>query len=904
MTALETASTSTQRVRAELEAYDLRVDHVVEAVDIEMTPRFDWRMRSGTGQTPTAAHVVVVDENDGLAWDSGWIDAITGVSYAGDPLRPHTRYRWSVALRAADGGESRAASSVFTTAPRIDSARQTAWIGRAFGRTRDASPPQDDDLSLAVRYLDAPLYLRRVITLEREVRRARVWVTARGVYELRLNGARVGSDELAPGWTDYRDRILYQSHDITTALRPGENVIGAIVAGGWWSGYVGFDRRHQAEHYGSEPGLWLEAHIEYSDGTTEVIGTDGTWSEAEGEIRYADLLMGEYVDAREGLGAWDEPGYSAERWHPVRVQDTETSPLVGGAQVPVRPLERVPARELRPRGDGIVVDFGQNLVGKVRIDVSGMAAGERLMVRHGEMLDERGDVYVANLRTAEATDFFVSDGQTEVFEPRFTSHGFRFAQITGDVSSLTTQKLQAIAVRSDLPEIGDIKIAHAGLTQLLSNIRWGQRSNFVSVPTDCPQRDERLGWLADAQVFFRTAAYNADVAAFFRSWLRDVRYAQDANGAFPDVAPRLRLPQPGAPAWGDAGVILPWRLYEWYGDERFLTESWDSMVAWVDYVHRANPDLIWRRAVGNNFGDWLEVGAHTRRDVLATAYFAQSARLLARSARVLGRDDDAARYETLANRIRTAFCEAFVASDGTVAGDTQTGYLLALGFELVDGELREAVAERLAACVERTGTLTTGFVGVGLLLPCLHDIGRADLAWSLALREDYPSWLYSVAHGATTIWERWDGWTEHGGFQSAEMNSFNHYSLGSVGEWFYSHAAGIRQASGSVGFAHLDMRPSPHRGIGQLSARFESPRGLIRSAWTVEGDTLGWEVELPPATTASVVLPVDATAPVTQDGLELDAVPGVSAVTRTVDGVAFQLAPGSYRFVGRPGDIP
>lgn len=904
MTALDTAPTSDPRVQLGLEAYELRVDHVAEAVDIETSPRFDWRMRSQNGETPVAARVVVVDETDELAWDSGWTGAIAGIEYAGSPLRPQTEYRWSVALRTAEGSESRPASSVFRTALRIDPARQTAWIGRAFGRTRDASPPQDDDLSFAVRYLDAPLYLRRVINLDREVRSARVWVTARGVYELRLNGARVGIDELAPGWTDYRDRILYQSHEITTALRPGENVIGAIVAGGWWSGYVGFDRRRQAEHYGSEPALWLEAHIEYTDGTSEVIGTDDSWAEAEGEIRYSDLLMGEYVDARENLGAWDEPGYSADRWHPVRIQDTETAPLVGGAQVPVRPIEHVPARELRPRGEGVVVDFGQNLVGKVRIDVSGMAAGERLRVRHGEMLDEHGDVYVANLRTAEATDYFVSDGRTQFFEPRFTSHGFRFAQITGDVSSLTTEGLQAIAVRSDLPEVGDIEIAHAGLTQLLSNIRWGQRSNFVSVPTDCPQRDERLGWLADAQVFFRTAAYNADVAAFFRSWLRDVRYAQDDDGAFPDVAPRLRLPHPGAPAWGDAGVILPWRLYEWYGDERFLTESWDSMAAWIDYVHRANPDLIWRKAVGSNFGDWLEVGAHTRRDVLATAYFAYSAHLVARSARVLGRVEDAERYERLAEEIRTAFREAFVTPDGTVAGDTQTGYLLALGFDLVDGELREAVAARLAASVEKTGALTTGFVGVGLLLPGLHDIGRGDLAWQLALREEYPSWLYSVARGATTIWERWDGWTEHAGFQSAEMNSFNHYSLGSVGEWFYSHVAGIRQAPGSVGFAHLDMRPSPHRGIGRMAARFESPRGLIRSAWTVEGDTLAWDVELPPATTASVVLPMDAASPVTHDGTELESVSGVSSVSRTAEGVAFHLAPGRYRFLGRPGHIP
>lgn len=881
----------------------LLVDHVATPFGVDGAPFLSWRAQGSRRGARIVAHRVVVTEarSRRTLWDSGWCaSTAAGVVYSGAALPSRTACDWTVELEDERGVRSAPVSSRFETALTADGDRWASWIGRRAGRHRDADPPQDEDLTFAVRYLDAPLYVRRSFRLDAGVARARVHVTARGLYELRMNGRRVGDQELSPGWTDYTDRILYQTFDVSPLLRVGENVIGAIVAGGWWSGYVGFDRRRQAEHYGNQPALWLQLEIELVDGTSLRLGTDGAWHEAEGPLRYADMLMGEYEDARLALGDWDEPGYDATSWHPVSILDTDTTHLMALASVPVRPIERLPALSARRAGDALIVDFGQNLVGKVRVDVSGLAPDERIVLRHGEMLDADGGLYTANLRTVEATDVFFSDGEQDFFEPRFTSHGFRYVEVRGATQTIDSDRLTAIVVRSDNPEVGEFATDDDKLNRLQSNIRWGQRSNFVSIPTDCPQRDERLGWLADAQVFFRTAAYNADVAAFFRSWLRDVRFAQGADGAFPDVAPRLRLPNPGAPAWGDAGVILPVALYEWYGDIRFLEDSWDSMVAWIDYVHRHNPSLLWRSAVGHNFGDWLEVNATTRRDVLATAYFAHSTRLLARAAAALGRDRDAIAYGDLADRIGQAFRDEYVGADGVVSGDTQTGYLVTLAFGLVDGDQRARCGAHLVRTVEAAGrALTTGFIGVGLLLPTLDDLGRGDLAWELARREEYPSWLYSVDRGATTIWERWDGWTEHGGFQSAEMNSFNHYSLGSIGEWFYSHVLGMRQAPGSIGFERLEMKPSWDAGVGRAGGSFDSPRGRITSEWTRSRGSLVWTVELPPGVTACAWLPASS-SDVRESGLPL-LVADIPAVT--VDhGVRLELGSGRYAFTARLDD--
>ncbi|MGC3953058.1 MAG: family 78 glycoside hydrolase catalytic domain [Propionicimonas sp.] len=879
----------------------LLCDYAPRPLGVSEPPWLSWILTAGA-EPVTGARVVVRQPDGEVVWNSGWVaGSPCGMRYGGT-LRSRTEYVWSVQLRGTGGRVCSVASSCFETGLLAEDDWSASWIRQGDGERRYAEPPSDDGRSLAVRYLDPPPYFRREFQVDGLVARARLYVTARGIYEVLLNGREASDHRLAPGWTDYSDRIEYQSLDVTALLTRGSNAIGGFVAPGWWSGYVGFDRRRQAEHYGTQPELLAQLEIDYADGRRQLVVTDSEWTATDGPIRYADLLMGQLVDDRAELGDWATAGGADGEWRAVQVSPRDGTELSSLGRVPIRVCERLPGEVVVSTGGAVLVDFHQNLVGNIRLDVSRLRRGQSVRIRHGEAMAD-GELYTANLRTAEATDSYVADGRHSHFEPKFTSHGFRYVELTGDVAALGAIRIEALSVRSDNREVGTLSFANPALQQLESNIRWGQRSNFVSVPTDCPQRDERLGWLADAQVFLPTAAYNADVAAFFRNWLRDVRYAQDADGAFPDVAPRLRLPQQGAPAWGDGGVMIPWELYRWYADPRFLTDAWESIVAWVDHIERHNPSLIWRHAVGLHYGDWLNPGEVTDRDLLATAYFAHSARIAQRVGEILGERDAALRFGQLADRIGEAFRREFIAADGTITGDTQTGYLLTLAFDLATPAQRPAVEAALVRAVERRGpALTTGFLGVGRLLPVLTDLGRPDLAWELALRRDYPSWLYSVDRGATTIWERWDGWTEEGGFQSAEMNSFNHYSLGSIGEWFYGHAAGIRQHPDSIGWTALEMAPAFSRRAGAVSASFDSPRGRIVSGWSFQPDGLHWELELPAGTTARIAVPAASLDDVTESGRPLVEHPGVRAVRGTGSLVSAELESGRYRLVSSSPD--
>jgi alpha-L-rhamnosidase len=565
----------------------------------------------------------------------------------------------------------------------------------------------------------------------------------------------------------------------------------------------------------------------------------------------------------------------------------------------VRATETLSPRSIAARPDGtILADFGQNMVGRVRITIRGARRGDRVVLRHGEMLTADGGLYTANLRLAAATDSYIAAGRdTEMFEPRFTFHGFRYVEIAGYPGELASRDLTGVVLHSDTPGSGSMQTSDDTVNQLLSNIRWGQRGNFVSIPTDCPQRDERLGWLADAQVFLPTACYQADVAAFFARWMRDVVSSRLPNGAFPDVAPRLVFERNGAPGWGDAGVIIPWTLWRVYGDRRVLEQGFDAMAGWIEHVRDANPELIWRQKVGNHYGDWLQVDAETPREVLATAYFARSTDLVAKAARVLGRHDDAIRYDELAARIRAAFVSRFVGSDGSIVGGTQTCYLLALAFGLLPDELTGAAVARLASDIEGRGCrLTTGFLGVALLCPVLTAHGRADLAYALLHQDAYPSWNYSIRHGATTIWERWDGWTQERGFQSTAMNSFNHYSLGSVGEWLFGSVAGIGQAPGSVAFDAVEIRPHPGGRLTWAAARYESALGLVESSWRIDGPELRLQVTVPPGATASIRVPTTDPGSVREGGRRLADVADLHVIGSQEDCVICSAGSGSYDF--------
>jgi alpha-L-rhamnosidase len=776
--------------------YALTTEHRVEPLGLgEPRPRLSWKLGSGRrGAAQTAYRIVAaatatdLDDSARLLWDSGRRagDDTLLVPWDGPALQSGHRYHWRVELWDEDGARAGAAQTWFETGLLHADDWTAVWIGRDPLSLPPVDPPTDEEPH-SPGPAGAPLYLRRAFALPDRPVRARLYATARGVYEPRLNGARVGDLELAPGWTEYHRRLQYQTYDVTDLVRPGENVLGAIVADGWWAGHLGFDPHRPARHYGAEPAFLAQLVVDFAGGSRQVIATAGDWTEHPGPIRAADLLMGQYVDARRA-----EP----EEGVPVLVIDARPGPLVAEPDPPIRIIDDIRPVRVTPRGPGrFIVDFGQNLVGRVSLTVRGAAAGQRIVVRHAEVLTGDGELYRDNLRRAAATDTYLAAGAgTEVFEPQFTFHGFRYCEVTGHPGELTEDDLVARVLHNDTPFTGRFECSDPTVNQLQSNIVWGQRGNFVAVPTDCPQRDERLGWLADAQVFAPTATRNADVSAFFARWLRDVVDGQNADGAFRDVAPTLTLDREGAPAWGDAGVIIPWLIWRTYGDRRVLEDCFGAMVAWVEHIRRHNLDLRWRRRTGNSYGDWLQVDAETAHDVLATAYFARSTGIVADAAEVLGQPAQAREYRELRAAIRAAFIDAYVHDDGTVEGATQTAYLMALGFDLLPPDLVEAAVHHLATDIEQRGNrLTTGFVGVPLLCPVLSEHGRSDLAYALLHQEEFPSWGYSIRHGATTIWERWDGWTEHGGFQSAAMNSFNHYSLGSIGDWLYGrHRPGPR----------------------------------------------------------------------------------------------------------------
>jgi len=723
------------------------------------------------------------------------------------------------------------------------------------------------------------LYLSKAVDLKgRQPVRARAYVSAKGLYRFSINGKRVGNDIFTPGWTDYRKRIQYQTYDITSALLKGGQ-LEMVVGDGWYCGHVGLAGR---ENYGPKPMALCQVEIEYSDGSRDLVVSDASWDLHEGPILTNDLLMGENYDARRILS----PVPIQER---VDVQPLGDVPLVGQHSPSVQELaELKPKKISEPTPGHFVYDLGQNMVGWARLRVRGKP-GDEITLRFAEMLNPDGTIYTTNLRSAKCTDTYICGGHgEEVYEPSFTFHGFRYVEVIGYPGKPGMDAITGIVVGSNNPKTGTFECSNPMVNQLWHNIFWGQRGNYLEVPTDCPQRDERLGWMGDAQIFARNATFNNDIAAFMTKWTQDVVDAQSAPGGFSDVSPRMGDQSDGAPAWGDAGVIVPWTMYLAYDDKRLLERHYDSMKAWVDYIDSVNPNHIWIKRSNNNFGDWLNVHDDMPRDVLATAYFAHSTDLFARIAKILGRTEDAEKYSALLAQIKQAFNDHFVSEDGTIKGNTQTCYVLALWFNLLPADRRPLAEKRLVdhIMIDRKGHLSTGFVGVGYLCPTLTSIGKNDVAYVLLENDTYPSWGYSIKHGATTIWERWDGWTEEHGFQDPGMNSFNHYSLGSVGEWIASTVAGIDLDPAEPGYKHIVIHPTPGGALTYAKASLDSIHGHIVSDWKIVDGRFELTVEIPANTTATVHVPTSDPGSVQIDG-------------KAAPGVVFDLPSGRYSITAK-----
>jgi alpha-L-rhamnosidase len=738
-------------------------------------------------------------------------------------------------------------------------------------------------------------YLRRAFHVDRPVVRARLYATALGLYDLQLNGRPAGDHVLAPDWTDYRKRVRYQMYDVTSLVRTGDNAIAGTVANGWYAGHIG---NGGYQYWGKQPCVMAQLELTHNDGSVETVGTDDAWTAHVGPIQATDFMEGESYDARMVLDAGSADYHPGPDWTPVQVRTDGLPPEIDPqVDQPVRELMTLTPKSVKEAQPGHwLFDLGQNMVGVARLHVTA-PAGTRVTIRVAEMLNADGTIYTANYRKAPSIDTYVcKGGGAETWQPRFTFHGFRYVELTGLPGTPSADAVTGVVLGSDTPSTGAFTCSNADVNQLWSNIRWGQRGNFLSVPTDCPQRDERLGWMGDAQVFIGTAIYNADVHAFFDKWLVDVDDDQTPEGHFTNTSPEVNRDN-GAPAWADAGVICPWTVYATYGDKRELARNLPAMMKWVDWCKDHSVGLIREKDRGSDFGDWLAIGANTSKELLGTAYFARSADLVARSAKALGDDANADKYAKLFADIKAAFIKKYVKPDGTIEGDTQTAYDMALTFDLMPAELRDAAAKHLVdAVVAKKDHLSTGFLGVSYLLPALSNAGHADVAYRLLLQDTFPSWLFSIRHGATTIWERWDGWTPDKGFQDAGMNSFNHYSLGSCGQWMYEQVAGIAHAPGDVGFAHVLVRPRVGGGLTHVAAHYDSIRGRIATEWTLDGGQLSLDVTVPPNVVATVCVPSSAPAEVRESGKAIATNDGVTGV-QNADGVAtVEVGSGTYHF--------
>ena len=883
-----------QLAEAQVKVLNLRTENLENPVGLGITvPRFSWQLEGKGRGIRQGAYEVEVLTTDGAArkaWSSGKVnsDSSVLVTYKGAPLQSATRYSWRV--RVWDQGGKASAwspSATFTTALLREGDWKAQWIGT-------------DSVTEASRV--SPLF-RKTFRAGKKIRRALAFITAKGMYEAQLNGQRVGDAYLTPGWTSYQKRLQYQVYDVTGMLQPGTNAIGVTLGSGWYRGYIGFSGQHN--YYGKDIALLFQLEITYTDGSKEQVLSDGSWKTSTGKILDSEIYHGETIDARKDKKGWAVAGYDDAGWQAVTMAKPYPHALVATYNEPIRKKESFrPVKVFRTPAGEQVIDFGQNLVGWVKLRASGKS-GDTIRVTHAEVLDKQGNFYTTNLRSAKQLNTYVlAGGGMEEFEPHFTFQGFRYIRVEGYPGELKPEDFTAVALYSDMPPTGNFTSSHPLINQLQHNIQWGQRGNFLDVPTDCPQRDERLGWTGDAQVFFRTASFNFDVRNFFHKWLQDMALDQVDNGAIPFVIPNVLNKDASASAgWADAATIIPWQHYIAYGDKRVLEEQYPMMKKWVEYMRSKSEKDLWNK--GFHFGDWLFYrpeddndgrSAITDKYLIAQSFYAHSTQLLLNAARVLGHTADVVAYTELLNRVKAAFLQEYVTPSGRLVSSSQTAYVLALHFDMLPEALRQQAADRLAENVKSYGDhLTTGFLGTPYLCEVLTRFGHQETAFRLLMQESYPSWLYPVKNGATTIWERWDGQKPDGSFQTPGMNSFNHYAYGAIGDWMYRTIAGMDTEAGQPGYKKIRIAPHTGGGLTQAKATLKTPYGLLSSEWNTDSTGTHYQVEIPANTTATLLLPGEAGA-ITEGGQPLEGSKGIEVSGVEQGKVQITLGSGKYAF--------
>jgi alpha-L-rhamnosidase len=879
---------------AQASVTNLLTENLSNPIGIDIIqPRFSWQLVSTARNTmQTAYEIKVADHRGKEFWNSGKLtsDQSVFVPYAGPALQSGKKYAWQVRVWDNMGKASAWSPSASWQMGLLDPSDWKAkWI---------QMEEEEDEI-------DQPSpYFRKTFNTSKKILSATVYITAQGLYEAHINGKRVGDAYLTPGWTSYNNRLQYQAFDVTPLIASGSNAIGVALGNGWYRGNIGFGG--QRNFYGNELALMFKLEINYADGTSELVVSDESWKSSTGSILSSEIYHGETIDARKEKAGWNTPRFNDADWRPVKIKTDNHVNLIATYNEPIRKKETFKALKLirTPQGEQ-VIDFGQNLVGWVQVKARGNA-GDRIVLYHAEVLDKHGNFYTENLRPAkQRNEYILKGGGEEWFEPHFTFQGFRYIKVEEYPDEIQLENFTAVALYSDMKPAGRFITSHPLINQLQHNIQWGQRGNFLDVPTDCPQRDERLGWTGDAQAFARTATFNFDVHNFFAKWLKDLA-ADQVEGSVPFVIPNVLGPNDaGSAGWADAATIIPWDMYLVYGDKKILEDQYESMKAWVGYTERNSTDHLWNK--GFHFGDWLFFrpfddndgrAAVTDKYLIAQCFFAHSTQLVINAAKVLDRKDDVKRYSELIEKIKDAFLQEYLTPSGRLVSGTQTAYVLALHFDMLPEALREQAAQRLVDNIKSYNHLTTGFLGTPYLCHVLTRFGYIDLAYSLLLREEYPSWLYPVKMGATTIWERWDGIKPDSTFQTPGMNSFNHYAYGAIGDWMYRVAAGIDTDESAPGYKSITIKPHPGGDLTSVSAEYNTLYGPAKSAWKIEGEKLLLEVEIPANTKAKVFVPSASPEELMESGKPVASVKEIKVLGQDGNYVVLEMGSGRYRFEG------
>ena len=819
---------------------DMRMDRQKPEEFIKSaTPVLSWRMETERpGASQSSYRIEVRDASRKSLWDSGEVissDSID-ISWSGAPLSSRQRGKWRVTVTDDQGERVSSPWQAFEVTLLETRDWHATWI-RFEGNNPSHTAP-------------CP-YFRRRFKLPGGIRQARLYIASRGLFEPHLNGKRIGRDRFVSGWVDFKQQIPFLTYDVTSLLKEGENMLGAIVGEGWYCGYIGRIRNV----YGLYPELAAQLEVTFKDGSMRRIATGNGWQVRTGPILASDIYDGEFVDSRLELTGWDAPGADNKGWMSPTLGDAaEKTPLVQRISPPMREVATIkPVKLLHPRHDVWIWDMGQNITGTIRVRLGGYAL---YTFRFAEMLNQDGTLYTLNYRSAISTDHFYSHGENLNYEPKFTFHGFRYVQIDGfQFADFPVDNIEVtgVVLSADLERTGTFHSGHEKLNRLYENILWGQRGNFLDLPVDCPQRDERLGWTGDAEIFGGTACRNFDSGNFLRKYLRDMRESQRKDGQIPSICPEIWKSPCGAAAWADAATILPWTIWMRYGDTRVIRENLPMMEKWVNYQKRSSDGLIRPKT---SYGDWLAFSkVKTPSELIGTAYFRHGAHLLSEMCEAIGEKRKAVRYRQLSEQVAEAFRARFVGKDGLVTVRSQTALALALHFRMLAQEQIAPNAALLARLVRENGNrLSTGFVGTANLNAALSDNGQGRTACDLYLQEEFPSWLFSVNQGATTVWERWNSYTLKDGFGDPRMNSFNHYAYGAIHEWVVDTVCGIRFAA--PGGKRLFFHCLPDERIGHAEATLNTPYGTAASFWRfLKNGTVKWTVEAPPNTSVEIALP-------------------------------------------------